>query len=133
MPPTYLTPTAEPPAVYRYLASLPDPVVVAELPFADLWYSTRYLYFATLHWKRLVNGFTSFFPPAFIERTRWLVNPVNTPERAWAALQSAGTTHIIVHTAAWDAAYARQVEAWLTGHGARLHGSFDGALVYELP
>lgn len=133
MPEPYLTPSPEAPAVYRYLASLPETVVVAEMPFADLWYSTRYLFFSTFHWKPLVNGFTSFFPPAFIERTRWLANPVNTPEQAWKALESAGTTHVVVHTGAWDAAYVEQLEEWLTSRGARSHGRFDGAVVYELP
>jgi hypothetical protein len=133
MPEPYLTPSPEPPAVYRYIASLPDPAVVAEMPFADLWYNTRYLYFSTFHWKPLVNGFTSFFPPAFIERTRWLVNPVRTPDQAWRALESAGTTYVVVHTGAWDPAYGRQMEEWLTSRGAVAHGRFDGAMVYQMP
>ncbi len=133
LPEPYLTPSPEAPAVYRLLASLPDPVIVAELPFADLWYSTRYLYFSTVHWKPLVNGFTSFYPPSFLERVQWLVNPVNTPDRAWQALVSAGTTHVVVHTGAWDPAYAEQIQEWLIGHGARAHGRYDGAAVYQLP
>lgn len=62
-PAAYLTPGPEAPEVYRYLASLREPAVIAELPFTDLWYNTRYLYFSTFHWHPLVNGFTSFFPP----------------------------------------------------------------------
>jgi hypothetical protein len=34
---------------------------------------------------------------------------------------------------AWDAPYAAQMDEWLTSRGARSHGSFDGAVVYELP
>jgi hypothetical protein len=132
-PAAYLTPGATTPAVYRYLRSLPDTTVVAELPFADLWYNTRYLLFSTVHWHPLVNGFTSFFPPAYIERVRWLVNPVRTPDEAWQALRSGETTHVVVHTGAWDATYVRQLDEWLTSRGARSHGAFDGAVVYELP
>ena len=66
-PAAYLTPGGPVPAVYRYLRSLPEGTVVAELPFTELWYNTRYLLFSTYHWKPLVNGFTSFFPPAFME------------------------------------------------------------------
>jgi hypothetical protein len=107
--------------------------VVAELPFWELWHNTRYLYFSTFHWHRLLNGFTSFFPPGFLERVRWLADPVRTPDEAWQALASAGTTYVVVHREAWDEVYARQVDAWLTARGARSHGRFDGAEVYELP
>ena len=132
-PAPYLTPGGAPPAVYRYLASLPPSTVVAELPFTDLWYNTRYLYFSTFHWHPIVNGFTSFFPPAYTERVRWLVNPVRTPDEAWRALESGQATHVVVHTGAWDAEYVRQLDQWLTSHGARSHGQFDGAVVYEMP
>ncbi|HQZ38556.1 MAG TPA: hypothetical protein PLH72_05910 [Vicinamibacterales bacterium] len=131
-PAAYLTPGPEAPEVYRYLASLREPAVIAELPFTDLWYNTRYLYFSTFHWHPLVNGFTSFFPPDFDRRARWLVNPVRTPDEAFAALMAAGTTHVVVHTGAWDQDYARALDAWLTGRGARRHGDFGGAAVYEL-
>ncbi|MCC7243278.1 MAG: hypothetical protein IT180_15225, partial [Acidobacteria bacterium] len=126
-PAAYLTPGPEAPEVYRYLASLREPAVIAELPFTDLWYNTRYLYFSTFHWHPLVNGFTSFFPPDFDRRARWLVNPVRTPDEAFAALMAAGTTHVVVHTGAWDQDYARALDAWLTGRGARRHGDFGGA------
>lgn len=132
-PAPYLTPGGPMPAVYRYLRSLPESTVVAELPFTDLWYNTRYLLFSTYHWHPLVNGFTSFFPPAYLERVRWLVNPVRTPDEAWRALRSGQTTHVVVHTGAWDAEYVEQLDEWLTSRGARSHGSFDGAVVYELP
>ncbi|MDH4063862.1 MAG: DUF2079 domain-containing protein [Acidobacteriota bacterium] len=131
-PAAYLAPAPRAPAVYRYLASLPASSVIAELPFTDLWYTTRYLYFSTFHWHPLVNGFTSFFPPDFDERVRWLVNPVRTPDEAFGALQAAGTTHVVVHTGAWDEDYVGALEDWLVARGARSHGTFDGAAVYEI-
>ena len=121
------------PPIYRYLASLPDSTVIAELPFGDLWYNTRYLYFSSFHWRRTVNGFTSFYPASYTERAPWLVNPVRTPDEAWRALATSGATHIVLHTGAWDADYARQMEEWLTSRGARSHGAFDGAVVFEMP
>jgi hypothetical protein len=132
-PAAYLRPSPTPPQVYRYVAALGEPTVIAELPFGDLWYSTRYLYFSTFHWKRTVNGFTSIFPPRFIEHARWLINPPRTPGEAWRELQASGATHVIVHTGAWDEAMALQVLAFLESHGAKSHGRFDGAVVYELP
>ncbi len=132
-PASYLTPGPVAPPIYRYLASLPDSTVIAELPFGDLWYNTRYLYFSSFHWRRMVNGFTSFYPASYTERAPWLVNPVRTPDEAWRALATSGATHIVLHTGAWDAEYARQMEEWLTSRGARSHGAFDGALVFEMP
>ncbi|MGE0460140.1 MAG: hypothetical protein AB7Q16_02105 [Vicinamibacterales bacterium] len=132
-PAPYLTPGGAPPDVYRYLSSLPSSTVVAELPFTDLWYNTRYLYFSTFHWHPLVNGFTSFFPPAYTERARWLVNPVRTPDEAWRALESGQATHVVVHTDAWDAAYVQELDRWLTTRGALSHGDFGGARVYQVP
>lgn len=132
-PAPYLTPGPTPPDVYRYLSSLPPSTVVAELPFTDLWYNTRYLYFSTFHWHPLVNGFTSFFPPAYTERARWLVNPVRTPDEAWRALESGQATHVVIHAEAWDEAYVRELDRWLTTRGARSHGAFGGASVYEMP
>jgi hypothetical protein len=133
MPPApYLTPGGTPPAVYRYLGSLPASAVVAELPFTDLWYNTRYLFFSTFHWRPILNGFTSFFPPAYLERARWLVNPVRTPDEAWRALEAGRATHVVVHTGAWNADYVHELDRWLASHGARSHGQFDGAVVYEI-
>jgi hypothetical protein len=128
----YLKPDGTAPDVYRYVASLPRGTVIAELPFTELWHNTRYLYFSTFHWHPLVNGFTSFFPPDYMERVKWLVNPVRTPDEAWQAILSGGTTHVIVHREAWGPDYVAALDAWLTGHGARRHGDFEGATVYGI-
>jgi hypothetical protein len=68
-----------------------------------------------------------------VERVRWLVNPVRTPDEAWQALRSGRTAYVVVHTDAWDTDYVGQLDQWLTSRGARRHGTFDGAVVYELP
>jgi hypothetical protein len=128
----YLRPDGTAPEVYRYVASLPRGTVIAELPFTELWHNTRYLYFSTFHWHPLVNGFTSFFPPDYMERVKWLVNPVRTPDEAWQAIVSGGATHVIVHREAWRPDYVAALDAWLTSHGARRHGDFEGATVYEV-
>jgi hypothetical protein len=61
------------PSVYRWLAEQQDVRVVAEVP------EPHYLldragalpmYFSTAHWKRTVQGFTGYFPPAY-RFARW--------------------------------------------------------------
>jgi hypothetical protein len=121
-PAAYLRPSPVAPSVYRYIKTLPREVVLAEFPFADLWYNTRYLYLSTFHWRRLMNGFTSFYPPTYQERMRWLINPSRTPDEAWLVLRTTGVTHVVLHTGAWD-----------EPTGSKMHGQFDQAVVYELP
>jgi hypothetical protein len=132
-PPSYLRPAPSSPTVYQYVEKLEGPVLVAEFPFSDLWYSSRYLFFSTFHWQRTLNGFTSVFPPTFVERTKWLINPSRTPEEAWQELTSAGASHAILHMSAWDEATGQRMVEFLESRGATLLARLDGALVYELP
>jgi hypothetical protein len=57
--------------LYEVLATLPDGNVLEvplprldSLPFQD----ARYLYSSTLHWKKLVNGYSGYYPRTYIER-----------------------------------------------------------------
>jgi len=63
------------PDVYKWLASIPKPVVLAELPFppydqGSASIEAARMYFSTLHWKRLVNGYSGWFPPLYTEVCR---------------------------------------------------------------
>jgi hypothetical protein len=51
------------PAYARFLATSHDVTAYAQLPMYGDWRDLRSMYFGTLHWKPLVNGSTSFFPP----------------------------------------------------------------------
>jgi hypothetical protein len=61
------------PSVYRWLAEQDDVRVVAEVPepqyFLDRMGALP-MYFSTAHWKRTVQGFTGYFPPAY-RYARW--------------------------------------------------------------
>ena len=60
----------EPPAIYGALADQPN-AVVAEMPVPSRtglsWSDTRYEYFSTFHWYRMVNGNSGFAPPSYVE------------------------------------------------------------------
>jgi hypothetical protein len=65
-----------PPAIYSSLTGTP-PHVLAEFPTweqtGDSAIDTRYIYFSTFHWQTLVNGYSGYFPPSYVEfqhRTR---------------------------------------------------------------
>ncbi len=62
----WLTLPAEPPQVYRWLATQPRSVV-AEVPFAeahrlDRIFDGLYMFNSTYHWQPIVNGYSGFFP-----------------------------------------------------------------------
>jgi len=61
------------PKVYRWLAEQKDVNAVAEVP-ASGFYMERVdalpMYLSTIHWKRTVQGYTSYFPPTY-NFTKW--------------------------------------------------------------
>jgi hypothetical protein len=53
------------PEVYRWLAAKqPGPIV--ELPIG-MWENFPYMYFSTYHWLPIVNGWSGFVPPTYME------------------------------------------------------------------
>src|SRR5581483_4187816 len=59
------------PDVYWYIASLPADAVVAELPLGEPAFDVRYMFYSTVHWRRLVNGYTGGLPDEYdaLDRT----------------------------------------------------------------
>ena len=55
------------PEIYRWMAEQQDVNVVAEVPTTRYWgerADADPMYFSTVHWRRTVQGFTGYFPPA---------------------------------------------------------------------
>lgn len=64
---------AEIPSAYRWLAQQADVHVVADLPASHYWMERvdgLPMYYSTAHWKRTLQGFTGYFPPAYAF-TKW--------------------------------------------------------------
>jgi hypothetical protein len=88
----------EPPALYSMLARLPRGVV-AEFPMpaagSPPGHDPRFAYMSTFHWMPLVNGYSGFYPPSYLERLKRLSG---FPDARWvAALRSEGVRYVIVH------------------------------------
>lgn len=130
-PPPRVEPAARAPAVYRYLAGLRAPAVIAEFPFGDPAWELRYVYYTTVHWKRVVNGYSGGFPRSYLVRAALFARVADQPDAAWRALRDAGTTHVIVHEAAL--ADDGATTEWLHAHGARAVQRFDTDVLYALP
>jgi len=90
----------EPPAVYSWLAEQPDKFAVLELPMADdgqLWRNARYVYWSTVHWHGLVDGYSGFAPNGY-ERLREAVQSF-PGGRSRAILSRHRVRYVVIH---WD-------------------------------
>lgn len=125
LPPAYLTPLPQLPAIYQAVAGLDGNAVLAELPFGEPWYELRYMFFAIGHGKRLMNGYSGVFPASYAARRDRLADPLAAPVRASEALS--GATHVIVHERAWADDTGLRIEAWLESLGAVGVAEADGA------
>jgi hypothetical protein len=132
-PPARVEPATRAPAVYRALASLPEVEVLVEFPFGDPAWELRYVYYSTVHWKRLVNGYSGAFPQPYKVRVARLQQPNMDPDGAWQTLRDTETTHAIVHEAAYPPGGAETVKRWLASNGATEVARFESDVLYALP
>ncbi len=133
IPPARVEPAFSAPAVYQQLRLSASDVVLAEFPFGDPAWELRYVYYSTVHWKRLVNGYSGGFPQRYKARVALLQRVTQFPDEAWKALVDAGTTHVIVHEAALPAAEVDGLHAWLRARGASEAARFGSDVLYDLP
>ena len=129
-PPAYLQPMATPPPIYRAVASLASDAVLVELPFGDATYERRYMFFSTLHGRRLMNGYGDTLPPSYLARVRVLTNPLLDPEQSVRAI--GGATHVIVHGRAWSDDTGVRIARWLESIGAHVLPTSGDALLYQI-
>ena len=132
-PPGTVWSAASPPAVYRMLARLQGPLVVAELPLGDTAWDLRAVFGSTVHLRPIVNGFSGYQPLPYRERALRLLLPTRDPDAAWDVLVRAGTTHVVLNRRAYGAVDADAVADWLVARGARLTGEFGHTALYALP
>ena len=134
-PPARVFPAVSAPPVYQRLRDLPARSVVAEFPFGDDAWELRYVDYAATHGKPILNGYSGAFPPAYIARVASLRRFSSEGDAAWQVLVEAGTTHVVVHPAAYaDPEQPRALTAWLESRDARLVQRFaDGDALYALP
>ena len=124
---------ARAPAIYHDLALTPPDSVVLELPFGEPDYDVRAVYYSTVHWKKLVNGYSGFFPPHYSRLAAMLNAIARDDDVAWRALEEIGVTHVIVHEEAYLDDGAARFSAWLTAHGAAEISRRGRDVLFELP
>jgi hypothetical protein len=121
------------PAVYRFLQTLPSDAVIVEFPFGTFGHDLQYMYYSTFHWRRMLNGYSGFFPRSFSVRQAQFGQFREDPETAWNALALSGATYAIVHESAYPNREAEAVIEWLQRRAARRVRAFGRDVVFELP
>ena len=90
MPPARVEPAAKAPAVYQHWPRCPTSRVITEFPFGDPAWELRYVYYSTVHWKRLVNGYSGAFPRGYHVRVGTPATPGRQPRRGVAGASRHG-------------------------------------------
>lgn len=109
---------ARAPAVYQEMARQPPDSVLVELPIGQPDYDLRAMYYSTVHWRPVVNGYSGFFPPHYGLLAAALSEMGRHPDVSLQALRDSGATHAIVHEGAYLGAEGAEASALLRGAGA---------------
>lgn len=98
-----LRPVEKPAPTYRFFRNTPEAVLL-ELPVttSDRLFESHdaaYMYYSTAHWRKLLNGYSGFYPESYfrlLDQLRSFPDPSSL-----AYLRSTGATHILLHRADW--------------------------------
>lgn len=123
---------ARAPAIYHEVRNLPAGAVVAELPLGTPEFDIRAVFYSTVHWRRLVNGYSGYFPPHYSTIAVALSDVPRHPQAALDALRSVGATHVIVHEAAYPGDAGPRTSAALREAGATELFRRGGDILLEL-
>jgi hypothetical protein len=85
------------PNIYKEVARQPAEAVLAELPLGLPDFDLRAIFYSTVHWRPLLNGYSGFFPPHYGSLATALSDVPRFPDIALEALRAHGATHVIVH------------------------------------
>jgi hypothetical protein len=116
-PEARIYPPANAPRVYMAVRRLPADAVLAEFPFGAPEYDRRAMYYSITHWRRLLNGYSGFYPPDYLSLAP-VLSDIPRRSEAWEILRQRGVTHAIVHEGAFLRADGPRVSAWFRASGA---------------
>ena len=112
-------PPRQAPAVYqgRWRGN-PRTASSSNCPCGQVDYDIRAVYYSTVHWRRIVNGYSGFFPPHYGLLSTALSEVPRHPDVSIEALHTSGATHVIVHENAYLEGEGQATSAALLAGGA---------------
>jgi hypothetical protein len=108
-----------PTPIVEAIRALPDDAVLAVLPFGEIFHEVRAMFDSTAHWRRLLNGYSSWAPAEYAQVAFAARDPLRRAPEVLAALRAAGATHVVVHEAGWVRDKGPRVSERLAAAGAR--------------
>ena len=109
---------ARAPAIYHEAGRQLGKGVLAELPLGLPDFDLRAMYYSTVHWRPILNGYSGFYPPHYSQLALALGEVPRHPELSMKALKAAGATHVLVHEGAYLGNEGAQTSDVLRQHGA---------------
>lgn len=125
------------PPVYHWLAQQEENSAIIELPFPQnpgVFVSTEGLriYYSTVHWQPLVNGYSGFEPPELFQiRGEMFTFP---DMRSISRLNELGVRYVILHEDLLSPEAQVQFTAAIPGYAQQIKAvaTFPGTIVYEI-
>jgi hypothetical protein len=84
------------PAIFHRIAEVPDVGAVLHLPIPPYPFEAHYMYYSIAHWRPIVNGYSGYEPPPYLEVKRRLKDDLYDAATL-DYLSRLGVTHIAVH------------------------------------
>jgi hypothetical protein len=121
------------PPVYRFIARLPAQSAIVELPFGEIAFETRYMFYSITHWHPLVNGYSGGAPDAYGLLAEQLKDPLDAPDVSWRAVRESRASYIVVHEGSYAADRGPKISAWIRTHGGREVAIFGTDHLFAVP
>ena len=132
-PPAVVRPAGAAPAVYHEVARLADSALVIELPLGELSWDIQATFYSTVHWRRLLNGYSGYIPDSYRRRAGYFLRPLREPDATWRALEDSGATHLVLHRKAFPPDTSSGIAQWALTRGARRLWSDGTDELFVLP
>ncbi len=84
------------PGIFQRIADIPDVGAVLHLPIPPYPFEAHYMYFSIAHWRPIVNGFSGYEPPPYLEVKRRVQDELYEASTL-DYLRELGVTHVGVH------------------------------------
>jgi hypothetical protein len=88
---------ARAPAIYREAGRELGDGALVELPLGYPDFDLRAMYYSTVHWRPILNGYSGFYPPHYERLALALGEVPRHPELSLEALKAAAATHVLIH------------------------------------
>ncbi|HHL38952.1 MAG TPA: hypothetical protein ENJ37_00415 [Deltaproteobacteria bacterium] len=130
---------SEIPAVYRWLADRDGDFAVMELPLPatqdELFKEVKPIYHSIYHWKRLVNGYSGYFPPAYEFLYKKWMTGFPDPLSVGLLSEELEVRYLIVHSGSYEQKQWERIRRGIEEGYAdtlRLVRRFGADYVYEV-